>query len=407
MKCSIRPAAAVCLLSLLAWSGMRVTAQSEETPSAVAIGPGERIVLLGGGLFERLQAHGFLETLLASRITESGVVVRNLGWSGDDVQGLARAVFGTAEDGFKRLTDDVRAANPTLILIGYGNNEAHHGPAGLSPFQQRLTRLLDELATTGARLVLVSPLPYEAKGPPFPDPSAYNTQLRLYAEVLRATAEQRMLTYLDLMDVDPRGWTRDGVQLTDQGTWFFAQVLAARLGYGPPSWRIECDASSRQYDAVNVAIHSLAIEGGQVRMTAQDRFLPAPAPPTPAAAGPRDAGVLRLTGLAAGRYQIFIDQLPIQVATAEQLAAGVSLVSRGSSAQVEQLRAVIREKNQLYFHRYRPQNETYLFLFRKHEQGNNAVEIPQFDPLIAAKEAQIGELKRPAPREIRVVRVDD
>jgi len=39
--------------------------------------------------------------------------------------------------------------------------------------------------------------------------------------------------------------------------------------------------------------------------------------------------------------------------------------------------------------------ETYLFLFRKHEQGNNAVEIPQFDPLIAAKEKEIAELKKP------------
>lgn len=46
------------------------------------------------------------------------------------------------------------------------------------------------------------------------------------------------------------------------------------------------------------------------------------------------------------------------------------------------LKQLISKKNQLFFHRYRPQNETYLYLFRKHEQGNNAVEIPQFDPLI-------------------------
>jgi hypothetical protein len=46
------------------------------------------------------------------------------------------------------------------------------------------------------------------------------------------------------------------------------------------------------------------------------------------------------------------------------------------------LKKLISQKNQLFFHRYRPQNETYLYLFRKHEQGNNAVEIPQFDPLI-------------------------
>ena len=55
----------------------------------------------------------------------------------------------------------------------------------------------------------------------------------------------------------------------------------------------------------------------------------------------------------------------------------------------EELQKLIRQKDQLFFHRYRPQNETYLFLFRKHEQGNNAVEIPQFDPLIQAADEAI------------------
>ena len=53
-----------------------------------------------------------------------------------------------------------------------------------------------------------------------------------------------------------------------------------------------------------------------------------------------------------------------------------------SESKKAALKQLISKKNQLFFHRYRPQNETYLYLFRKHEQGNNAVEIPQFDPLI-------------------------
>ncbi len=63
-----------------------------------------------------------------------------------------------------------------------------------------------------------------------------------------------------------------------------------------------------------------------------------------------------------------------------------------SAEQEEKLRKLIVAKNELYFHRWRPQNETYLFGFRKHEQGKNAREIPQFDPLIAAKEKEIVEL---------------
>ena len=58
----------------------------------------------------------------------------------------------------------------------------------------------------------------------------------------------------------------------------------------------------------------------------------------------------------------------------------------------EPVLAAIQKKNELYFHRWRPQNETYLFGFRKHEQGKNAKEIVEFDPLIAAAEADILKL---------------
>ncbi|QDT33816.1 GDSL-type esterase/lipase family protein [Thalassoglobus polymorphus] len=54
-----------------------------------------------------------------------------------------------------------------------------------------------------------------------------------------------------------------------------------------------------------------------------------------------------------------------------------------------ELKELIRRKNELFFHRWRPQNFTYLLGFRKHEQGQNAVEIAQFDPLITELEAQI------------------
>lgn len=66
-------------------------------------------------------------------------------------------------------------------------------------------------------------------------------------------------------------------------------------------------------------------------------------------------------------------------------------------AQAEKLRQTIIAKNRLYFYRWRPENETYLFGFRKHEQGQNAREIPQFDPLIAAKEKEIAKLRLPMP----------
>lgn len=70
-----------------------------------------------------------------------------------------------------------------------------------------------------------------------------------------------------------------------------------------------------------------------------------------------------------------------------------------TSPNTEALRAVILEKNRWWFHRSRPANMAYVFGFRKHEQGQNAVEIPQFDPLIATEENKIAKLRtlRPLP----------
>ena len=56
------------------------------------------------------------------------------------------------------------------------------------------------------------------------------------------------------------------------------------------------------------------------------------------------------------------------------------------------MRQAIVAKNRLYFYRWRPQNETYLFGHRKHEQGRNAAELPHFDPLVSAKELEISKL---------------
>jgi hypothetical protein len=66
----------------------------------------------------------------------------------------------------------------------------------------------------------------------------------------------------------------------------------------------------------------------------------------------------------------------------------------GNDAAEEELLAAIVEKNRLFFHRWRPVNETYLFLFRKHEQGQNAKEIPMFDPLVAEQDARIEEARQ-------------
>jgi hypothetical protein len=71
---------------------------------------------------------------------------------------------------------------------------------------------------------------------------------------------------------------------------------------------------------------------------------------------------------------------------------------RNSLATQEQLREAVVAKNELFFHRWRPQNETYLFGFRKHEQGKNAKEVAEFDPLVDQAEKEINRIKKDLPK---------
>jgi hypothetical protein len=80
-------------------------------------------------------------------------------------------------------------------------------------------------------------------------------------------------------------------------------------------------------------------------------------------------------------------------ATAPAFLAALGIARPSETTITPALRAAVLKKNELFFHRWRPQNETYLFGFRKHEQGKNAKEIVEFDPLVAAVEKEIASLK--------------
>ena len=71
-----------------------------------------------------------------------------------------------------------------------------------------------------------------------------------------------------------------------------------------------------------------------------------------------------------------------------------------SSPHAESLRDVILRKNVWWFHRSRPANMAYVFGFRKREQGQNAVEIPKFDGLVAEEEKTIATLRKLKPVDV-------
>ena len=112
-----------------------------------------------------------------------------------------------------------------------------------------------------------------------------------------------------------------------------------------------------------------------------------------AAKSRKDAGCLTSDGMQLTEYGYrYSGELLMRYLCLDRPLRTIPNPDNKLTPEKEKLRQAIIEKNQLYFHRYRPQNETYLFGFRKYEQGNNAVEVPQFDALIEAKEKEIAKL---------------
>jgi lysophospholipase L1-like esterase len=369
-------------LSAPLW-GLALLAAPAVAADAFELKDGDRVVLVGATLIEREQRYGYWEAALTSRWPDRNITFRNLGWSGDNVWGDARAGFGTRADGFKLLKDHVLSLNPTVLIIAYGGNESFDGEAGLPRFVEGLNTLLDALAPAKARTVLLAPLRLEDLGRPLPDPAAENKNLRLYTDALKDVAKKRECFFADMnpyLGDGPKAapLTDDGMHLTGAGYWRSTFALEQALGLSKPDGMDELDGLKKR----------------SIRLARI--YLPSPPPPGdgPIRQGP-ESDSTTVSNLPPGRYALTIDGNPVAVASADEWAKGVAINRGPNFDQAEQLRQAIVAKNRLYFYRWRPANETYLFGFRKAEQGKNAVEIPEFDPLVVKKEEEIAKLRVP------------
>ncbi|MFL5245532.1 MAG: SGNH/GDSL hydrolase family protein [Gemmataceae bacterium] len=409
----------VCLLLLLTPFCVPVSAfGAEKFEFKVA----DRVVLIGNTLIEREQRYGYWETAITARYPKRDITFRNLGWSGDTVFGDAQAGFGTGDDGFKRgtaldgfkhLTEHVIALKPTVIILGYGSVESFKGEKGLLHFEDGLVTLLDALQPTGARLVLLSPTEMEALGKPLPDPIEQNKNLRLYGKRIREVAEARKCTFVDLIGslqyykrTRFRGpLTDDCLHLTAFGYWFSSPALEDGLSLDPIKWDLIVQADGKVIKRGGAKVEQA--RNNALSYYSLDYFLPrSPLPNESPQGAPQDFRERTMTveGLGKGAYSLEIDGKGVCKATGKEWARpGIALVRGPEFDQVEKLRQTIIEKNRLYFHRWRPQNETYLFGFRKSEQGQNAREIPQFDPLIEEKEKEIAKLRVPVQHTYELV----
>lgn len=298
----------------------------------------DRVALVGNTVVERAQRFGHVETLLnlAAGAEVKGLTFRNIGWSGDSVFGDARSYFGAPKEGRDRLQRVVKEVKPTVLMVCYGTNAAMTAKKGWTD-----------------------------------DPAGADRSKAGGKESLSLFVE----TYGKLLDLIVAG---AGAELRE--VVLISPPPLENLGHPLPDQSV----NNARLAVYRDAIRDLAGARGHRFLDLFQRM-----GGNKLKAGEQSRGPLTINGLHYGEAGY--------VLIGESLVGGLGLTLPGNlsanDSSVVALRKSIMEKNRLFFHRWRPSNETYLFLFRKHEQGNNAKEIPMFDPLIEKEEQSVESLR--------------
>lgn len=267
------------LLSVPALCFLLCGALSARVPAAepLKLQKGDHVVLVGNALAERMQYFGTFETLLHSRFPRHELVVRNLGWSADEIKLRPRS------KDFRDHGHTLADHQPNVILAFWGFNESFAGADGLPRFIADLEDFLkapqniDNYATERSnwdktsdkrkdlaklaslrQIVLVSPIAFENLGlATHPEGKRQNENLRLYTAAMKEVAAKHGTPFVDLFTPTQQAMqgskdklTINGAHLNQHGEALVSRLLDEAL-FGPR----DASAPGSEADALRAAVN--------------------------------------------------------------------------------------------------------------------------------------------------------
>lgn len=410
---------------------------------------GDRIVFLGDSITEQRLYTTYLEAYALARLPSMKLTFRNVGWGGDtawlrqrahpDENALFAAPEGKqqemVDDAVKRaLERDVLPLHPNLVTIDFGMNDHAYQkfrPDIFGAYVRSQTQLAKVLQAAGVRVVLVTPQPIEEKRPD-PDKDERNQSLRQFSDGLKDVA------------------TREGALFADQFGPYMALMLKERatnpdafigggdsvhpgpVGHTLMAWAIlkavsaPADVSQAEIatpagtitGAQNCAISNIKVVDDELTFDRLDQALPMPINDR-AQQALKLAPVLddlsryelRVTGLAAGNYEIKINGETATRVAATKLAGGLNLSDLPGpiTRQGATILGLVFRKNDVFFHRWR---DVQLFNLPSWAENpasteGRAAELSKLDRQIAELEDQIDAARKPVQRHFEIKKLSD
>jgi lysophospholipase L1-like esterase len=335
-----------CLVSMLALI-LSAVAFSQPASGSFALKNGDRVVFYGDSITAQRLYTRFAEEFIVSRYPELHISFYNAGVSGDTVDG---GYSGNMETRLKR---DVLPFHPTVVTIMLGMNDGRYTTdyeksfeAYSAGYRKLISALRREIP--GVRLFFICPSPYDEIAHKALIPG-YNTVLLRYGQFLVALGREQHIPVIDLnepltdairagMGINPAmaGTLLPGlIHPSPAGQW----IMAAALAKG---WNADLLVSSVTIDGkdatvsgeARTTVSDLHDASGDISWSQLDQAVPLPLvledPTTQflfkvSELASWDQQTLRVTGLTAPRYELFIDGKRVAGFTREELNAGVNL----------------------------------------------------------------------------------
>ncbi len=242
------------------------TAAAAPAPAAkpgFQLNAGERVAIVGNALADRMQHHGWLETMIHLRHPEHNVTVRNLAFAGDEVVTRARSKdFGTPDEWLGKVQAGV-------VFAFFGYNESFAGPEGLPKFREELATFLRETRArtynglAPPRIVLFSPTAVEKlPDPNFEHKPQVNANLETYTRAMAEVARDLAgVTFVDLFTPSKRLFeeaarkgepplTINGVHFNDAGEGRLSREIYPAL-FGGSAPDVDAPAARKLRSLVN------------------------------------------------------------------------------------------------------------------------------------------------------------
>lgn len=327
---------------------------------------GDVVVMIGDSITEQHLYSNYVEMWTVTRFPKWKLTFRNVGIGGD------RSVGGNS-----RFARDVLSYKPTAMTVDFGMNDGGYRDFSedtFKPYMEGLQGMANQAKAGNIRAAWVTPQPLD-NGDQGPTALvAYNKTLEKFSEGVKTIADKngglfvdQFHPYLSVLDSARSKGPKyeritggDAVHPGPPGQALMAASILKGLSFPSLVSAAEIDAAGGKVNsAINCKVDNVVAKDGGVSFSRLDEslpFFPADAKSILASAPileELNKYTLKVTGLAAGNYEVRLDGKKVATHTAAELAAGANLAAGALqdgpiADQVKAIVAAIEKKNRFH-----------------------------------------------------------